>query len=103
MSHKSAWKAEKLGYTNVKVFTDGYPAWLKVKGNYGGVTAPYIKTQLSKSADITIVDSRPKRSGYAKGHVPTAISIPNSQFSEFSSLLPENKTKPLIFYCGGFT
>lgn len=103
MSHKSAWKAEKLGYSNVKVFSDGYPAWTKVPGNYGCITAPYLKQQLDKSADIVVIDSRPKRPKYDKGHIPTAISIPDSKFNQMTDLLPENKKTPLVFYCGGFT
>jgi len=30
MSHKSASKADQLGYKNVKVFAAGYPAWVKL-------------------------------------------------------------------------
>lgn len=48
-----------------------------------------------------LVDSRPKRTKYDKGHVPTAISIPDSQFDKFKDQLPQNKAKTLIFYCGG--
>ncbi|MBU2644561.1 MAG: rhodanese-like domain-containing protein [bacterium] len=103
MSHHSAWKAEKLGYTNIKVYAAGYPDWIQIPGNYGAVTAPYIKSQLDKGADIVLIDSRPRRPLYEKGHIPTAISIPNSQFDQFSHLLPTDKSKPLIFYCGGFT
>ena len=36
LSHKSATKAEKLGYTNVKVFAEGYPKWISDKSNYRG-------------------------------------------------------------------
>jgi len=102
LSHKSAFKAEKLGYTNVKVFAAGYPGWLKVGGNYGAVSADYMKSQISKNADMMVVDSRPKRKKYDKGHIPTAISIPDSQFKKFQSQLPQDKNKPLVFYCGGF-
>jgi len=102
MSHKSAWKAEKLGYTNVKVFSDGYPAWIQA-GNYGAVAVSYVKSQVDKGANIAIVDSRPKRPKYDKGHIPGAISIPYSKFSKFKNRLPTDKSKLLIFYCGGFT
>jgi len=103
MSHKSAWKAEKLGYKNVKNFNGGYPAWLKVPGNYGCVTAAHIKSELGKEVKMLVVDSRPRKTGYDKGHVFSAISIPNSKFNIFSGLLPRDKDIPLIFYCGGFT
>jgi rhodanese-related sulfurtransferase len=32
LSHKNAFKAEKLGYSNIKVFAKGYPNWKKVYG-----------------------------------------------------------------------
>ncbi|MBT7716741.1 MAG: hypothetical protein HN745_33905 [Deltaproteobacteria bacterium] len=103
MSHKSAWKAVKLGYNNVKNFNGGYPAWIKSAGNYGSVTAQHIKNRLSKEAKLFIVDSRPRKTGYNKGHIPTSISLPNSKFKDLNGLLPRDKNIPLVFYCGGFT
>jgi rhodanese-related sulfurtransferase len=103
MSHNSAWKAEKMGYTNVKNFNGGLPAWLKIPGNYSAVTAAYIKSELGKESKMMIVDSRPRKTGYNKGYVPTAISVPDSKFNEYSGLLPRDKEIPLVFYCGGFT
>jgi len=50
---------------------------------------------------MVLVDSRPKRKKYDKGHVPTAISIPDSQFDKFKDQLPQDKAKTLVFYCGG--
>jgi rhodanese-related sulfurtransferase len=50
---------------------------------------------------MVLVDSRPKRKKYDKGHVPTAISIPDSQFDKFKDQLPPDKAKTLVFYCGG--
>jgi len=75
---------------------------MKVKGNYAAVTEDWLKKQIDKSADIAIVDSRPKRKKYDKGHIPTAISIPDSQFKKMTDQLPEDKNTPLVFYCGGF-
>jgi rhodanese-related sulfurtransferase len=43
LSHKSAMKAEKLGYTNVKVFAEGYPAWMSDKAHYPAVSAEWVK------------------------------------------------------------
>jgi len=102
LSHKSAQKAEALGYNNVKVFADGFPGWMRVKGHYAAVSADYMKQQIDKKADMTVVDARPKRKKYDKGHIPTAISIPDSQFDKLQARLPQDKTKLLVFYCGGF-
>jgi len=102
LSHKSARKAEQLGYTNVKVFAKGFPGWMKVAGNYPSISAEWVKKQLDKNADMVLVDSRPKRPKYVKGHIPTAISIPDRQFDEMKAELPKDLNKLLIFYCGGF-
>lgn len=102
LSHKSAYKAVALGYTNVKVFADGFPKWMSVKGNYASVTAEYMKKQIDTEADMAIVDARPKRMKYDKGHLPGAISIPDTQFTKFKDRLPKDKSKMVVFYCGGF-
>ena len=99
LSHKAAFKAEALGYTNITVYADGYPDWI-AKGNFGSVSAAFVKDAIEKK-DATVIDARPFKRKYAKGHVPGAISIPDSQFDKHVGLLPEDKKSALIFYCGG--
>ena len=99
LSHKSAYKAEALGYTNVKVYTGGYPDWAK-NGGLKGVSSKYVKKLVDKKADVLIVDSRPARKA-KKGFVPGAIIIPDSQFKKMTDKLPADKGKEVIFYCGG--
>ena len=41
LSHSSAAKAEKLGYTNVRVFAEGFPGWV-AGGNLPAVSVAYI-------------------------------------------------------------
>ncbi|KJS30508.1 MAG: hypothetical protein VR64_14835 [Desulfatitalea sp. BRH_c12] len=101
LSHKSARKAEALGYTNVKVFADGFPGWIKVSGNFAAVSTDWVKQQVAAKADVVLVDSRPKQGKYDKGHVPGAISISDTQFDKYASQLPADKSKMLVFYCGG--
>jgi len=102
LSHKSAWKAEKLGYKNVKVFATGFPAWMNVSGNYPSVSVEWVKKQIDNNSDMVLIDSRPKRKKYDKGHIPTAVSIPDSQFDKLKDQLPKDKNKLMVFYCGGF-
>jgi 3-mercaptopyruvate sulfurtransferase SseA len=52
---------------------------------------------------VMIIDSRPYKPKYANGHIPGAISIPDSQFDKMTDKLPEDKNALLIFYCGGPT
>ena len=53
--------------------------------------------------DVMIIDARPKRPKYDKGHIPMAVNMPTSKFDKMVSILPENKNALLIFYCGGPT
>jgi rhodanese-related sulfurtransferase len=103
LSHEAAWKAEKMGYTNVKVFAEGFPGWESVPTNYIAVEASYVKKQIDSKAPVVLIDSRPKRAKYDKGHIPGAISIPDPEFEARQGNLPQDKNTPLIFYCEGYT
>lgn len=100
LSHKSAKKAEKLGYTNVKVFAEGFPVWKKTPGTYVSVSVDYVAAALADN-NAVIVDARPKKPKFDKGHIPTAMNIPFTYFEKYSGKLPRNLDTPVIFYCGG--
>ncbi len=102
LSHNSAFKAEKLGYTHVKVYAAGYPDWI-AKGNIGAVSVAFIKKQIDDKAPMLLVDSRPKDRKYDKGHIPGAISIPDSAFDKMVDKLPADKAMALYFYCEGMS
>ncbi|MBI4995527.1 MAG: rhodanese-like domain-containing protein [Rhodocyclales bacterium] len=57
--------------------------------------------QIPPRKDVVIIDSRPAARRYDVGHIPGALNIPDTQFDKFKHLLPEDKAKLLIFYCGG--
>ena len=65
------------------------------------MSADWVKSQIDKKTNMVLIDSRPKRKKYDKGHIPTALSIPDSQFAKMQDQLPEDKSTPLVFYCGG--
>ncbi len=102
LSHNSAKKAVKLGYTNVKVYADGFPGWMKEPGHYASVSGEYVKKQMDAGTDMLLVDSRPKRAKFDKGHIPGAVSISDSEFEQMTGQLPQDKSKLLIFYCEGY-
>jgi len=119
LSHKSAFKAEKLGYKNVKVFADGYPQWAKTYGPgptaadeakkaapkfkqfHAIVKADFVKQVADGKKLGLIVDSRPKMKKFDKGHIPGAISLPTSHFDKMKGLLPADQNMLVVFYCGG--
>ena len=74
---------------------------MKVPGNYPSVSVEWVKKQIDNNADMVLIDSRPKRKKFDKGHVATAISISDSQFDKLKDQLPKDKAKLLVFYCGG--
>lgn len=100
LSHKSAKKAVELGYTNVKVFAKGFPEYKKQPGAYPAITAEQVAVQIAENQTL-IVDARPKKPKFDKGHIPSAISLPYSQFDELKGKLPRDLDTPIIFYCGG--
>jgi len=102
LSHNSAKKAVKLGYTNVKVYAEGFPGWMKEPGHYASVSAEYLKKQMDAGTDMLLIDSRPKRTKFDKGHIQGALSIPDSEFEQMTGQLPQDKNKLLIFYCEGY-
>ena len=117
LSHKSAFKAQALGYGNVAVYAKGYPDWKQLHGpgpsGPEAVAAPAFKqfpviVDAAAVKDVVtgktlglVVDSRPYQKKYAKGHIPGALSLPTSQFAKMKGLLPADKNAALIFYCGG--
>ncbi|MBK7686499.1 MAG: hypothetical protein IPJ25_11230 [Rhodocyclaceae bacterium] len=79
LSHNSAAMAERLGYTNIRVFAEGFPGWI-ADGNLRAVSVAYVKKLRDEKAPITLIDSRPKERKFDLGDIPGAISLPDSQF-----------------------
>jgi len=51
----------------------------------------------------TLVDARPT-GAFLTGHIPTAISLPFDSFEEScATVLPDDKDRLIVFYCGGPT
>ena len=56
-----------------------------------------------EKGEYTLLDARPT-GAYLSGHIPTAVSLPyGTSQEECSTILPQNKDRLLIYYCGGPT
>ncbi|MDP2809208.1 MAG: rhodanese-like domain-containing protein [Rhodocyclaceae bacterium] len=99
LSHNSAFKAEKLGYTNIRVYAAGSPDWAR-NGTGIAVSAAFIKKLQADKAPHLLIDARPKRTS-DKGMIPGSVNIPDSEFDKNIDKLPADKSTPLIYYCGG--
>lgn len=63
----------------------------------------YVKplVKVPKPEGVVLIDSRPYMTKYVLGYIPTAISIPDSDFEKKADLLPKDKSTTLVFYCEG--
>ena len=66
------------------------------------ISVAEVKALLATDEDYELIDSRPG-ARYSASHLPTAISIPVCEMQELIGLLPHDKDKLLVFYCGGPT
>lgn len=56
-----------------------------------------------EKGNYTLVDARPT-GAFLTGHIPTAISLPFDSFEDnCATVLPQDKDRLLVFYCGGPT
>ena len=97
MSPGSADKARKLGYTNIKVYKDGMPAW--AAKNYGVLSAQSLKEAwIDKDIPHVLLDVR-KAEATAKGFIKGAVAFPVAKsISLIKDLPPKDKKPPIIIY-----
>ena len=95
-----------MGYANTALASDtaktGEPSDWKF---HDIVDLAFIQqyAKLPQPEGTMIIDSRPYKPKYAIGHIPTAVSIPDTQFEKMTDKLPADKNALLIFYCEGPT
>ena len=62
-----------------------------------------LKSIINSKADFTLIDARPEKR-YVAAHLPGAKSISTKAYKKIAaSILPEDKDKLLLIYCGGPT
>jgi rhodanese-related sulfurtransferase len=108
-SKKVAAKAKAAGYTNVRIYGEGFPVW-EEKGMPIIAGADYAKkistTRITPAALEKVL--REKKDAYvlvdvrdefefAEGHIAGAINIPAETFASKSAVLP--KEKAIVVYC----
>ncbi|MDH4164182.1 MAG: rhodanese-like domain-containing protein [Nitrospirota bacterium] len=94
MSPNSASRAEKLGYTNVKVYHDGIPVW--TKKNFTVLNIKQLKEGwIEKDMPHVLVDVRPA-SEAEKGFIKGAVTIPAADVAKNIDRFPPKEKKPPI-------
>ncbi len=97
MSPNSAGRAEKLGYTNVKVYHEGLPEW--TKKNYTVLSAQFLKDAwIDKDIPVVLLDVRPAAAA-EKGFIKGAVTMPAAEVaSNIAKFPPKEKKAPIIIY-----
>ena len=96
MSPGSADKAKKLGYTNIKVYKDGMPAWSG--RNYGLLSTQFLKEAwIDKDIPHVLLDVRSSEEA-ARGFIKGAVAFPGEQAPQLIKELPIKKNAPVMVY-----
>ena len=96
LSLSSAGKAEKMGYTRVKVFTEGLHAWKKT-GNLVVSSVQTLKEYLEKGIPFVLIDLRPTDES-KRGHIIGAVSVPGKGLPNERERFPSDKSAPIMLY-----
>jgi rhodanese-related sulfurtransferase len=96
LSPGSAVKAAKLGYTNIKVYKGGMPAWQEK--NYGLLTPQFLKEAwMDKDIPIVLLDVRDKKAS-ANGFIKGAVTFPVKGSATLVKKLDIKKNAPILVY-----
>ncbi len=86
-----------------KIATVIKPKLAKLPEGVTEIKTAELEKLVASKAEMTLIDARPA-SRYAQGHLPQAISIPvPTMKKQGATLLPKDKDRLLVFYCGGPT
>lgn len=84
--------AVKYGFTNVRVYSGGDPAWAKAEQAF--VSSP----KFVKEDNILLLDLR-SADKFAAGHIPRALNLPLASLEKFKeSDFPSFKGAPMVLY-----
>lgn len=97
MSPGSATKAKALGYTNLKVYKDGMPAWSEK--HFGVLSAQFLKEAwIDKDIPHVLLDVRAAGKA-AKGFIKGAVAFPAGKAVKLIKVLPaKDKKPPIVIY-----
>jgi rhodanese-related sulfurtransferase len=97
MSPNSAGRAEKLGYTNVKVYHEGLPEW--TKKNFTVLSTQFLKdAYIDKDIPNVLLDVRPAAVAQ-KGFIKGAVTLPAADVAaNVTKFPPKDKKPPIIIY-----
>ena len=101
LSHNSAFKAEKLGYTNVRVYAEGFPDWIAqwqpACGEHRAGQEAAGREGAADAGRCAAQGAQVRQGPHSRRDQP-----PDSQFDKLAAeRLPADKAAALYFYCDG--
>ena len=94
MSPASANKAKNLGYTNIKVYREGIPAWSR--NNYTVLSARALhEAWIGQGMPFVLLDLRSTQAA-ARGFIKGAVSFPAGRAGKLIGGLPAKEQKPPV-------
>jgi len=100
MSPNSLRRAEAMGYTNVKVYREGWPEW--TQKNWGVISPQFVKEAfLDKGIPHVLIDARAAGEAQRTGFMPGAVALPADGVKGALKSFPDKKLKaPIMVYDG---
>ena len=100
LSPESAFKAKKLGYTNLKVYREGIPGWSRE--NYTVLSTQSLhEAWIGQGQPHLLLDARSAGEA-AAGYIKGAVSFPAARAARLIKTLPAKERKPpVIVYDAG--
>ena len=98
MSPNSLKRAEAMGYTNAKVYREGWPEW--TQKNYGAISPASVNEAFVKR-DIphVIIDVRTAGEAQRTGFIPGAVALPLGELESALATFPDRELKaPIMVY-----
>ncbi|MGM0537603.1 MAG: rhodanese-like domain-containing protein [Thermodesulfobacteriota bacterium] len=93
LSPMASQMAEQWGYSRIKVYHDGAPAWKK-NGNILLTTRTYLQ---ERKGNYVLIDTREFEKA-TQGHMPGAVSLTLQEIPEHKDRFPLDRQAPIILY-----
>lgn len=100
MSPNSLRRAEAMGYTNAKVYRDGWPEWTQKQ--WGVISPQFVKEAfLDKGIPHVMIDARQAGEAQRTGFITGAVQLPADKVKGALKSFPDKKLKaPIMVYDG---
>jgi rhodanese-related sulfurtransferase len=98
MSPSSLRRAEAMGYTNAKVYREGWPEW--TQKNYGVIAPKFVKEAfIDPGIPHVLLDVRAAGEAQRTGFIPGTVQLPADKVKAALNIFPDQELKaPIMVY-----